>query len=168
MKWLIHIGTQKTGSKAIQKFLVNEISRIKKNKVCYPKCGRENLWHLPINQELTSGKANLLISAMEEAQQSGAKIGIISSESLYRLKEDKIKIIHSVLGAAKIVLFIRRQDQLVNSLHNQLIKAHRIDHEQITQFEAAMMRYNPHFDHWKTLQKWGGDFWAKQHDPNHL
>ena len=40
MEWIVHIGTEKTGSKAIQGFLANEPHRITGRTFCFPRSGR--------------------------------------------------------------------------------------------------------------------------------
>jgi hypothetical protein len=158
MQWIIHIGTQKTGSKAIQKYLLS--NNIKKNnhKIIFPLSGRENLWHNPIFNEIQFGKSQLLENAVHEAEAHSADFGIISSESLYTLNLNQIKLIFNTLGPSKIVLFIRRQDQLINSLYNQYIKAHKVNFEYIKNFEKSILKYNRKFDHMATVTRWAKIF----------
>ena len=47
---------------------------------------------------------------------------------------------------AKILVFLRRQDQLVNSYHNQLHKSHRVTIEAVEEFEAGMFNYQQVLD----------------------
>lgn len=158
MEWVIHIGTQKTGSQAIQRFLINEIDRILGCTLCFPASGRRGIWHRPIYEELLDGRADALRAAREEASEHGADLGILSFAAFYTLAEAQIEMMHSVLGAVRIIMFLRRQDQLTNSMYNQLFKAHRVDYQQIVDYEASMLQYNPDYDHHKTLQKWSAVF----------
>jgi hypothetical protein len=158
MEWIVHIGTEKTGSKAIQGFLANEPHRITGRTFCFPRSGRAGGWHRPIHDELLNGQTNLLEAAIQEGIKSSADLGILTYEGLYSLTEPQIELMHKSLGTAKIILFIRRQDQLTNSRYNQVFKSHRRSYEQIVEFESSMLGYRPDFDHMKTLQKWGAVF----------
>lgn len=158
MRWVIHIGTQKTGSKAIQKFLCSEPDRIRDVSYFIPTAGRTGIWHLPLYEELLDGKINLLRALVTEASSVRAKFGIISFEALYELDATRIELLREHLGDAKIVLFIRRQDQLSNSFYNQLTMAHRIDYAYIQRYEASLLKYNPCFDHFETVKKWAKSF----------
>lgn len=158
MDWIVHIGAQKTGSKAIQEFLVHEPHRIKGRTFCFPRSGRAGSWHCPIHEELVNGQSELLQAAIQEGIESLADLAILSCEGLYTLTEPKIEKFHMLLGTARIILFIRRQDQLANSMYNQHFKAHRVGYDRIVDFESSILDYNPDYDHMKTLQKWGAVF----------
>lgn len=158
MNWVLHIGTQKTGSKAIQRFLANHLSLVSKHNICFPVSGRDGIWHQPIYHELLVGETQKLEMAVNEGAASSVDIGLLSCEALYLLTSPQIEILFRILGRAKIVLFVRRQDQLVNSMYNQLIKAHRVNFEYIKNFESRIESYNSDFDHMPTVQRWGDVF----------
>jgi hypothetical protein len=158
MEWIVHIGTEKTGSKAIQGFLAHEPHRIAGRTFCFPKSGRVGGWHRPIHHGLFNGQTHLLEAAIQEGMESSADLGILSYEGLYSLTEPQIELLHKSLGTARILLFIRRQDQLTNSRYNQLFKSHLRSYQDIVEFESSMLDYRADFDHMKTLQKWGAVF----------
>ena len=161
MRWVIHIGTQKTGSKAIQLFLNNEPARIRHIHYCLPKSGRSGIWHQPLYEALQNGHYELLKSVVDEGNKSGADVGILSYEGLHMLESQHIQEMMNILGGGKIVLFIRRQDQFVNSMYNQLIKAHRVTYSRIMQFQASLLEYNSDYNYLSTIQKWGAVFGQK-------
>lgn len=158
MNWILHIGTQKTGSKAIQKFLVDNSKFLFEKNILFPVAGREGVWHKPIYNELILGMSQKLSMAIQEGVKSNADLGVISYEKLYELTVPQIELLYNVLGPAKVVLYIRRQDQLINSILNQLIKAHRVNYEYICNFESKLLEYNLNFDHMATIKRWSGIF----------
>ena len=158
MDWFIHIGTQKTGSKAIQQFLTHCRTSISGCRICFPDSGREGVWHQPIYDELLIGESRKLKMAIKECEERSADVGIVSCEAFYLLTSQQIKILSKNIGQAKVVLFIRRQDQLINSLCNQFIKAHRVNFEYIKNFEASITEYNPDFDYLSTIERWSQEF----------
>ena len=158
MDWVLHIGTQKTGSKAIQRYLVDGNLSTLERSVLFPESGREGLWHQPIYDELLAGNSKMLQMASQEGEASCADVGVISCEAMYLFTSSQIELLFRTLGRAKVVIFIRRQDQLVNSMYNQLIKAHRVNFEYIKNYESQLLNYNPDFDHMSTIERWGKVF----------
>lgn len=158
MDWILHIGTQKTGSKAIQNFLKDNSELLARQNIIFPSAGRSGAWHDPIYEELAVGKSQQLSLAMQEGIRSKADLGVISCENLYLLNKTQIELISSVLGSSKVILYVRRQDQLANSMLNQLIKAHRINYEYINNFESKLFEYNLDYDHMATIERWNEVF----------
>lgn len=155
---IIHIGTQKTGSKAIQHFLTSDLATSTGGMLCFPESGREGVWHEPLYHDLVRGVTGRLEMVCREVAASGAREGVLSCEAFYRLPEDRIRLLHEIVGISTIVVFVRRQDQLINSLYNQLIKAHRVSFDQILKFEQMVDDYLPEFDHMVTVDRWGRVF----------
>src|SRR5262245_52013391 len=158
MRWAIHIGPQKTGSKAIQHLLAQEPERIVAPRVIYPDEGREWLWHEPVYHALLAGDASAIVAARERYRDELFDLGIWSCEAFHRLPSDAISRFRDALGPAQVVLVLRRQDQRLNSLLNQLVKAHRVTIDQIEAFEAKLLEYQPEFDYRVTIEKWADAF----------
>ncbi len=158
MKWLLHIGTTKTGSKAIQQFLATDADTVVNPRVAYPKAGRSGIWHEDLFHSIESGRTDLLESAREEGLSSQADYAVLSYEGFYELPPESISLIRQTLGEAGILLFIRRQDSHANSWYNQLIKAHRMPISAIEDFERDATAYDLALDHWVTIEKWSAVF----------
>jgi hypothetical protein len=158
VKCVLDIGLQKTGSKARQQFFMSELHRVIGLRVLYPSAGREAGWHCPLSKALTKGDRSLLNAVLREAeeQESLADLLILSYEDLYKLKEAQIHWLKDSLPDLTAVVFLRRQDQLINSLHNQLYKSHRITQRKLEDFEDHMLDHNINYDHRSTLERWTG------------
>ena len=76
-----------------------------------------------------------------------------SSEDFYRLPPRRVELMHKVLGDAQIILFIRSQPDLINSLLNQFAKAHRVSADEVD-LERALGKYDEEFDYRAVISKW--------------
>ena len=158
MNWLLHIGTTKTGSKAIQQFLASDAEALVEPRIVYSKTGRSGIWHEDLFYSVENGRTDLLASARQEGWSSRADYAVLSYEGFYQLRAESIRLIRDTLGEALILLFIRRQDAHANSWYNQLIKAHRVPISAIEDFERSATSYDPTLDHWATIEKWTSAF----------
>jgi hypothetical protein len=158
MRWVMHIGIRKTGTKAIQGFLANEAGRGPNARLCFPTHGREAIWHEPLELALREGDGSELEAAVAAHASHGDSIGVFSSEGLHALTPRSIRLIREKLGETQIVMFIRRQDLAMNSLLNQYAKAHRVSFDAVKNFERNITDYNPHFDYWRILSLWADVF----------
>ncbi|HET9383677.1 MAG TPA: hypothetical protein VFO67_00920 [Gemmatimonadales bacterium] len=124
MNWLLHIGTTKTGSKAIQQFLASEAEALTEPRIVYLKTGRSGIWHEDLFYSVENGRTDLLARAKQEGLSARADYAVLSYEGFYQLQTESIQLIRDTLGEARILLFIRRQDAHANSWYNQLVAAH--------------------------------------------
>jgi hypothetical protein len=154
MRWVIHIGIRKTGSKAIQRFLANEAGRGPHARLCFPTHGREGVWHRPLELALRDGDGSGLQAAVAAYASQSDSIGVFSGEDFHTLPPRSIRLIREKLGKTQIIMFIRRQDLAMNSLLNQYAKAHRVTFDAVKHFERNITDYNPHFDYWRILSLW--------------
>jgi hypothetical protein len=159
--WLIHLGVQKTGSKALQRFVVGRQAALEAAGLYYPRTGRggaQNSLHLPLFQALTSGQTDLLASLNTEFQSSGLAQALLSYEGFSLLPDEAIRALRTQLGEARIVLVMRRQDDWLSSWYNQLVKAHKVSITRIEAFERSMLDYNEECDYARTLTRWAEHF----------
>jgi hypothetical protein len=154
MRWVMHIGIRKTGTKAIQRFLADESDRGPHARLCFPTHGREGIWHQPLEFALREGDGSELDAAVAAYPSHGDSIGVFSGEGLHRLPLRSIRLIREKLGKMQIIMFIRRQDTAMNSLLNQYAKAHRVTFDEVKKFERKITDYNPDFDYAKILSRW--------------
>jgi hypothetical protein len=158
MDLIIHIGYQKTGSKALQRFFAHEPGRRADGALYYPVAGREAGWHKPIRDELVAGGDAALHAAVAEAEASGCAHAVLSFEGFSTMPAAAVRAMRAVTGPARIVMFLRRQDDLVNSMLNQLVMAHRTSYEWIEEYESTLADYDPLLDYRALLQVWADSF----------
>ncbi|MBK5928006.1 hypothetical protein [Rhodobaculum claviforme] len=151
--WTLHIGTRKTGSKALQRFLRDRAAADPAG-LCYPASGRGALWHQPVHMALCDGDDGPLSQAVRAADPARHARAVLSCELFHTLPRPAVACLRRHLGTARIVIFLRRQDAAINSLLNQYAKAHRISHAQVVEFRAAALSALPEFDYAAILRDW--------------
>ena len=131
-KLFIHIGTGKTGTTAIQQFLSDNDDLLKKSNINYCISGRTEInHHLLTNNYPDQTKSNYkkaINSLRKEIQNSNNQIFIISSEYFPGNSKDDIKELYSAvkdLCEINVIVYLRRQDEFVESWFAQIVKALR-------------------------------------------
>ena len=129
---IIHIGTHKTGSTSLQRFLAVNRSRLESAGFLYPVEAAEAAHH-DLFREL-SGKpakqagplpAERIVRRMRE---SSADVAVLSSElfSTFGTDDDGparlAEIVQSAGFAPEVVMFVRPQHVLFNSMYTQRVK----------------------------------------------
>lgn len=153
-RWLLDIGTRKTGSKARQAFFARELRRVRRARALYPLAGRKGNWHRPLHDELAAGVTTALEAVVAEAAAAGADVAILSYEELCDLPRAAVELVAQRLGGARAVVFLRRQDQFLNSLYNQVHKSHRLPLAEIEAFERGMFEPRADLDYRRLLETW--------------
>jgi hypothetical protein len=158
MKILLDIGVSKTGSKARQLFFCNELHRVISARAFYVRAGREGLWHQPLYFSLEKGDQSSLRGVVQEVEESAGTrdLAIISYETMFMLGEEQIRWLAESFRDLTVLVFLRRQDQLVNSRRHHKHKAHRLSFEKLVEFEAEMLGHDPDFDYRNILERWVG------------
>ena len=141
VKLYLHLGFSKTATTAIQVFLHNNKSRLKEHGILFPnafnwKSSHHKLFWLsePIRQVPSpSGNTIIknesfeshLIKLKEEVLESSCNSIVLSSEMFSNNNYfDKLLFIKNSFNFLEIhpIIYLRRQDQLISSFHNQLVK----------------------------------------------
>lgn len=121
-----HIGTHKTGSTAIQKFLLDNEELLNKNKFLYSVGVKNGINHMDLSHN---------IKLWENIDLDPDYNYIFSSEDFYfsffRPGDEVVLLEHLVKQAEKfknhnikVVVYLRRQDLFSQSLNNEIIKRH--------------------------------------------
>jgi len=123
----LHIGAHKTGTTAIQKFLSMNRDNLKKKGYLYP--GIHDAHHfipekILMGNQLHDDSKNHIEQLFKEIQSSDLKNIIISSENFENLKE-KVPELKNLLKNkfdCKIIYYVRRQDERLESLYRGNVK----------------------------------------------
>jgi hypothetical protein len=132
----LHIGAPKTGTSALQYFLLKNRGVLTSKGIEYPAHPVDSNW-------ISSGNAEPLVQSLKERDEFQAKCTIedvlrcdsekvvLSSEYLYRLDESCIKTLKELLSpvSTKIIVYLRRQDFSGMSAYSQAVKRAKITSE---------------------------------------
>ncbi len=186
MKIYLHIGTENTGTTSIQKFFLLNRKELKKQGIYYPNIDESNHVSLTLfasnNFDRISGlipfqfsnkkfnkdtyKNNIETKLSTEISKLSKNIHtiIFSNEhcSSRLLDVDEMSILKGLLekisNEIKIVVYIKRQDELLLSQYNTYVKSGGTDNK------AEYINYcydsnNPnYYNNWVTLNKWASIF----------
>ena len=180
----LHIGVPKTGSSTIQKGLYHNRKRLKRHGFLYPQSGLIGTNHKNIFFELTSMEdhrtkfipqsGNLLDLAQEITDTRFKKI-IISAEHFALFSSSQINTLQQALSpfATKVVVYLRRQDQVIQSGWSQnakrLVTKKSLDQNIDEEISTNKSVY--HYDY--LLNKWAKTFGKENlilriFEPDHL
>lgn len=159
----VHIGLHKTGTSSIQAFLRKNKPALMERGWLYPRTGwtaggHHNLAYELLGRKRFSEAAGRLSELAGEI--AGAPNAVLSSEEFEFLELDEVRRLKAALDGreARIVVYLRRQDELIGSTYAQQVKMGA----RMKPFEeyARASLYNPRFDFSQLLARWGGVFGA--------
>ncbi|MDE7431205.1 MAG: hypothetical protein K2N34_04730, partial [Lachnospiraceae bacterium] len=134
---LIHIGTPKTGTTALQSFLLNNSSILEKYGWSYPILIDGEIGYWERYEVETAGNGNKIyydgiVNGMRSEWDKGWDIVlrclsnknvILSEEAVYRRGVDAfLSNAKEKYDNIKVIVYLRRQDRFIESLYNQSIK----------------------------------------------
>jgi len=160
---ILHLGTPKTGTTAIQRFFhLNRDELASIDSVSYPTAGRVNnkgkleISHRPLFASMTAArkKNHSLLSDIDEQALDHRKI-VISCEyffgRLYKQEvQEALKRIKDFFknDELKIIIYLRRWDSYLDSVYNQAVKASMFD------LKAREESINDFFDRCEKVIGW--------------
>ena len=186
MDLFLHIGTEKTGTSSIQRFLVNNIDKLKKKKIHFSKLidypnnrhlvemfighsDRNDSYHLRHKFFKADDKKIFLLNLkskfekeiMQESLVSNKMI--ITSEHFHSLLKDidqiksLKKFLNKFFNKIKIICYFREQGKLAISYYSTTLKGG----SQLTLKDFIEKRVNindPYFNYYEFLKKWSDVF----------
>jgi len=116
----LHIGTDKTGSTAIQKMLFWNQEFLKKKGYLYPRVGMMHYDHANLSIALKNKEFHIFEDLKKEINSYNIKHIIFSHEGFYHLNKEILLKFYYFLkslnkGDIKIILYLRRQDEMIES-----------------------------------------------------
>jgi cytidylate kinase len=127
----IHVGMSKTGTTSIQQMLAKNEDLLSQSGILFPKWARKNgIGHHSLAAYIKQGKDE------DDALKLKAEVGsskhqkvIVSSELFERMSEDKWRALGQFFSPyrVKIIIYLRRQDDAIISMYNDLVKKHALD-----------------------------------------
>ena len=150
-KLILHVGTPKTGTSAIQKFLANNISALATHGIEYPMFSA----HWPgiesarnghflfaevmhrLDHEVAVSCPELLPQCMAQFKQFAAKLDgtmLLSDETFWQMAsryEDTVPLLKNIcdefgFDSYQVIVYMRRQDLLAESLYAQRVKGMKV------------------------------------------
>jgi len=159
----LHIGGRKTGTTAIQLFLSSNRAQLKKKGYLYPGYPRQE--HHDITREILfhslskTSVSQVLKKYREEIRRSPCNNVILSAEGLEGLFQ-KVSLLEEFLlqdSAVRIIFYVRRQDERIESNYNQMVKGAMIrTHETFSQYYGSGNL--PLLDYYNVLLPWRDAF----------
>lgn len=166
----IHIGAPKTGTTCLQKFFFENQDALLRNDVLYPRVSLRGYGHHDIAFLLSGGYPDWaspqektleqLIGQLNEVTLTHEGDILLSSENfyLYPHPEKLLDVLHStnILNQreAKIIVYVRRQDEAHESWYNQTVKAQGYTHS----IDACLDDFFDLWDYKGQLDLWASIF----------
>lgn len=124
---IIHIGTHKTGTSALQGILTRESGRLLENGIAYMQSGREGAHAHHELARAISKHVNKSVwqKLRQELAESPCRINLISSEGFWFCEPERLKEELPEAGEVRIIAYLRRQDRYLQSLYKQAVAGGR-------------------------------------------
>lgn len=176
MRLILHIGTHKTGSTALQHFLSANGKGLSEYGICYASPAHEFNFNSIANTFLIDGHDNFryfFLDNLRKAERNGAHTIIVSSENLYamaryltRFKTEEsssdvlakerslIERLRATIPShveCQILCYVRRPDHYLESLYNQNVKRGDLLTGDVVDFLTAV---NDILDYHRYLSIW--------------
>ncbi len=123
MKYIIHIGTNKTGTSTLQSFLHTNSSKLETLGICYPNIGMHSSAH---HELVTRFKANSNLNNLQgelSILENKFETAIFSSESFHTLAQPERLLPFFPKNSTNIVVYIREHATYLSSWYQQAIQA---------------------------------------------
>jgi len=177
---ILHIGTEKTGSTSIQRYLAKNRVRLREAGVLFPlapgldnqraltAAAEENtqdsalqeMFDLRTPNDLQRFRQDLRGKLKKELREAGCSHVVMSNEHCSsRLRDhSQVEFLRTFLGdffdRIRILVYIRRQDDFLVSTYSTMVKTGRTNPIHVPTMKGQLRRY----DHWDLLSRWAEIF----------
>ncbi|WIV49606.1 hypothetical protein QQG91_07925 [Marivivens sp. LCG002] len=140
---ILHIGSPKTGTTALQQFLHSNADALRKAGVNYMTAARTHIAHNPLAQAVPQGKAaELVAQIVKEYDANPDMTHVVSSEIMFRVVvANGLKGLFTdhIARNTKVICYLRRQDRYAEVLYKQLAKNALVPNDR-TSFLAGQIK----------------------------
>lgn len=148
---IIHIGSPKTGTTAIQGFLKVNAQPLADHGVSYLRAGRTNIAHNSMVKPMLKGRAGDIFAAIaNEIAASPAKVHFLSSEVFFQAAvAAPLKAgLAGIETDFRVLAYLRRPDLFAEAMYKQKVKNGRIDPDPAAFLESwgGNLHYGPVLD----------------------
>lgn len=166
MDTILHIGTDKTGSTAIQMALFYNRDWFLQRSVYVPNTGLGiDNGHAVLLQNLNSKRLAELANELKAAKASGYRTCIISWEGMCRYSPKQIKTLSQALPqrSVQVLVYLREQAEVIQSAHLQWVQmnAKAIEVSSLAQPESLFQKarqklflHQPKRNYHRLLKRW--------------
>ncbi len=162
----LHIGAHKTGTSAIQEFLSINREVLRQKGYLYP--GQKSACYDLSNELLTKTFSEIINDTdspvkkyLKEIQQSECNNVMLSSEGFIKLSEKDVVTFQKILPeeySVKIIVYVRRQDDKLESDYNQLVKGPKTRYQKKFADNITEMLETYVYDYFTALLPWSHAF----------
>jgi hypothetical protein len=139
---ILHIGSPKTGTTAIQGYLKGNVDALRSVGVNFVTAGRQNISHNGMIGAFKKGQgADVCTAIAQEIKASDLPVHIVSSEMFFRAgiaQQLSAHLPDDLIRQTRVVCYLRRQDKYIEALYKQLVKNGRIPPDAM-QFHARRL-----------------------------
>ncbi|MEO1291372.1 MAG: hypothetical protein AAFV62_00850 [Pseudomonadota bacterium] len=181
---ILHIGTEKTGTSAVQSYFTENRALYERNGILYPRTPghevhrhlaayaaadqkRDDLrrhLHIVSDGDLQQFRATTQAALAAELDETECETAIFSSEHCHsRLRSvDEIRCLYDLLSPLcdelQVIVYFRRQDQLALSWYSTRVKSGFKNQVFFPEDKLSRLYY---FDHWRIYRHWTQVFGEK-------
>ncbi len=150
-KIIIHIGTHKTGTSAIQDFLLLNRKALSRHGFLYPQKSRRDYYEIKNSEVFVPPWKFKNYHKLVRLCHRRDRHVIVSSETFSLIRD--VAPIQEALGDVKptIICYLRRQDTFIQSFYNQAVK-NDAEYRPITAYQPpATLDYDKLLDRWANV-----------------
>ncbi|MCY4426978.1 MAG: hypothetical protein OXC05_08105 [Halieaceae bacterium] len=166
MRLLLHIGTDKTGTKAIQQHLYLNRDWLQSRGVCIPGAGLgAGNGHAALFEPHDARRLSALAEELRLARRQGFRLAVLSWEGLHNFSGYRIRRLRRSLPVEEItvLVYLREQAAIAQTGYLQLVKElqHRLPVESVEQPRGLLqrlysqrIRLHPSRNYFRLLERW--------------